>query len=334
MKIIFYTLFLIVVSVSSTLLLVTQPFVKSHNSLPAKANPGKLETHVKHLSSSIYPRSFEQLNNLEKSSEYIMQHLQEFCSTVTQQTFAVEESVYSNVIAQFGPESGPLMVIGAHYDTDGDANEGAKHPSGYSLQTHTPGADDNASGIAGLLELARMLHLHPPKRRIQLVAYTLEEMPNFRTRNMGSVHHAEALSLSHKKVELMLSLEMIGYFDDSIGSKNYPIPLMDAYYPGKGNFIATVGRFGDFRLSRKVKSIMSGATNLPVYSINAPAVIPGIDLSDHRNFWSKGYPALMVTDTSFYRNPHYHGPADTYEKLDYQRMAKVVESVFAVIHEF
>lgn len=226
----------------------------------------------------------------------------------------VEGERYKNVVARFGPESGRLLVIGAHYDSHGA----------------TRGADDNASGIAGLLELAHLLGQSGPARPVELVASTLEEPPHFRSPHMGSVWHARALKAAGREVELMLSLEMIGYFSDSPGSQAYPLAALKLGYPDRGNFIALVGQFGDFGVSRSVKAAMSGASELPVYSLNAPSMVQGVDFSDHRSYWAQGYPALMVTDTAFMRNPNYHRAGDTFDKLDYKRMAMVVQAVYAV----
>lgn len=313
---------------------VTQPFASSTQSIPPVVNAMTLKAHVKFLSIDLYPRSFEQLRNIERAADYIHNELIAIGADVSVQEVPVQESTYKNIIARFGPETGPLLVIGAHYDSHGDAGEGAKTPLGYLPETHTPGADDNASGVAGLIELARLLQQHPPSRPVELVAYTLEEPPHFRTDYMGSALHARSLVTSGREVELMLSLEMIGFYSDEEESQRYPVPGMGAFYPDQGNFIALVGRLADFKATRRVKAIMSGATDLPVYSINAPGIVPGVDFSDHINFWSNGYSALMVTDTAFYRNPYYHRAGDTYEKLDYQRMAKVVQSVYAITRHY
>jgi len=234
------------------------------------------------------------------------------------QNFQVDGAPYRNVIARFGPTQGPLLVIGAHYDADHD----------------TPGADDNASGIAGLLELARLLGVHPPPRPVELVAYSLEELPYFRTESMGSVQHARALVEARRDVQLMIAMEMIGYFRDDPGSQSFPVQALSALYPDRGNFIAVVGRFGDFSALRRVKALFTGATDLPVESINAPRSVTGIDFSDHASYWHFGIPALMITDTSFFRNPNYHGAGDTPDTLDYARMAKVVSGVYAVTQAF
>jgi len=308
--------FFAVISVAILMLavIVSQPMVAALPSTPPPVDPARLEAHVKKLSVDFYPRSFEHRVNLERTAAYIEGQFKEAGAQVSTQEIAVQGERYKNVIARFGPERGRLLVLGAHYDSHGK----------------TPGADDNASGIAGLLELARLLGQSRPSRPVELVAYTLEEPPHFRTQHMGSVWHARALKAEGREVELMLSLEMIGYFSDRPGSQAYPTALMKLGYPDRGNFIALVGRFGDFGLSRSVKAVMAGASELPVYSLNAPSLVQGVDFSDHRSYWAQGYPALMVTDTAFMRNRNYHGAGDTFDKLDYRRMAMVVQAVYAV----
>jgi len=295
--------------------LVAQPMVTPVPSTPPSVDPAKLEAHVKKLSVDFYPRSFDHVAKLGSTAAYIEEQFKEAGAQVSIQDVIVDKARYKNLVARFGPERGRLLVIGAHYDSHGG----------------TPGADDNASGIAGLLELAHLLGQSTPGRPVELVAYTLEEPPHFRSPHMGSVWHARALKAEGRDVKLMLSLEMIGYFSDSPGSQAYPLAAMKLAYPDRGNFIALVGQFGDFGLSRSVKAAMSGATDLPVYSLNAPAFVQGVDFSDHRSYWAQGYPALMVTGTAFMRNRNYHRAGDTFDKLDYKRMAMVVQSVYAVL---
>ena len=278
-------------------------------------SPDRLEAHVRMLSETLHPRSVEELTKLEATANYIHAEFTATGAVVSDQWFTDRGEKYRNVIARFGPAEGPLLVIGAHYD---------------SFET-TPGADDNASGVAGLIELAGLLSRHPPQRPVELVAFTNEEPPHFRYPSMGSAHHAASLRAAGREVSLMLALEMIGWFSDAPGSQAYPVPGMTLLYPHKGDFIAVIGRFSDWSETRKVKAAMRSAGDLPVHSMNSLAVIPGVDFSDHLNFWSEGYPALMITDTAFYRNPHYHTAQDTYDRLDYARMAKVVEGVFAVV---
>lgn len=310
--------------------LITQPFVQIIVSQPPQVDTKRLEADVKHLSMDLYPRSYDQLHHINLAAQYILNEFKASGGTVTVQNVPVRETTYKNIIARFGPTSGSVVIIGAHYDSYGDANSGAGDPRGYTPETHTPGADDNASGIAGLLELARLLGRTPQTRPIELVAYTLEEPPHFRTEHMGSAWHARALRAANRDVEFMLSLEMIGYFSDKPGSQNYPIPAMSYLYSDRGDFIALVGKLSDFGLMRRIKAIMAGATNLSVYSINAPPLLQGIDFSDHLNYWHERFPAFMITDTAFLRNENYHLASDTYEKLDYVRMAKVIQAVYAV----
>ncbi len=311
------------------LAILTQPFVQPLASTAPAVDPNRLEHHVRRLSRDFYPRSHDQFKNLERSAAYIQSELEACGASVAVQEVKVEEAGYKNIVANFGPPAGALLVIGAHYDSHGDGNAGARFSRGYAPETHTPGADDNASGVAGLIELACLLGRTEQRRPIQLVAYTLEEPPHFRTEHMGSSWHARALKQAHREVELMLSLEMIGYFSTEPQSQRYPFPLMSALYSDRGDFVALVGRLESFGNIRKLKAAMAGATALPVLSINAPPILPGIDFSDHLNYWAEGMPAIMVTDTAFMRNPHYHMSGDTFEKLDYQRMAQVVQGVFA-----
>ena len=296
----------------------TQPLVWPKAAKVPPVSPERLQSHVRMLSETLHPRSIQNLTNLAAAADYVHAQFAAAGASVSDQWFEVEGEQYRNVIARFGPADGPLLVIGAHYD---------------SYET-TPGADDNASGIAGLIELARLLAANPPQRPVELVAYTLEEPPYFLSASMGSAYHARSLRAAGRDVSLMLSLEMIGWFTDAPGSQTFPIPGMHLFYSDRGDFIGVVGRFQDWADTRKVKGAMAGVGNLPVYSINTLAAIPGVDLSDHQSYWNEDYPALMITDTAFYRNPHYHESGDTHDKLDYLRMAQVVQAVFAVARSY
>ena len=294
-----------------------QPFVTPTPSTPLPVDVARLEAHVKRLSVDFHPRRYDRLDNIERTVQYIADELRTTGAAVSTQDIEVGGRTYKNVIARFGPATGPLLVIGAHYDSFGI----------------TPGADDNASAVAGLLELARLLGQAPATRSIELVAYTFEEQPRSSNADMGSAWHARALRTANREVSLMLSLEMIGYFVDAPGSQRFPAPGLSLLYPNRGDFIALVGRLSDYGVMRRVKSAMSGATRLPVHSINSPRRVPGIENSDHVNFWDADYPALMVTDTAYLRNPNYHGPGDTWQTLDYRRMAQVVQAVYAVTQQ-
>lgn len=328
------TVGLIIVLAIGGLIIVTQPFVVAIPSNSPQVDYKKLETHVRQLSINLYPRSYDQFHNINQAAQYIIAEFEATGGHVTIQNVTVQEADYKNIIVQFGPQSGPRLVIGAHYDSHGDAGHGADYPQGYSSETHTPGADDNASGVAGLLELARLLGREAPTQPVELVAYTLEEPPHFRTEHMGSAWHARSLRAADRDVKLMVSLEMIGYFSDEPGSQSFPIPGMAYLYSDRGDFIALVGKLTNFSIMRRVKAIMAGGTELPIYSINAPPLLQGIDFSDHLSYWNEGYPALMITDTAFLRNKHYHQSGDMFDTLDYRRMAKVVQAVYALTQKF
>jgi Peptidase family M28 len=297
---------------------VTQPlFTSSKITYDATADRARLERDVRILSIDFAPRDYSHVGNLDRSADYIHGQLQSAGAQVSEQGFNVNGRVYRNVIGKFGPDQGERIIVGAHYD-----GEGLK-----------PAADDNASGVAGLLELARLVGQTNPERTVEFVAYSLEEPPFFRTPEMGSAFHAARVQKEGVNVRAMFSLEMIGFFSDTPGSQRFPNPVIEPFYPSTGNFIAVVGNLGQMRLVRRVKGAMAGAAPLRVCSINAPAWIPGIDFSDHLNYNNAGFPAIMVTDTAFYRNSAYHTPGDTADRLDYNRMAMVVEQVHAAVKE-
>lgn len=298
------------------LLYTSQPLFIHTSIKGAPVNPKSLETDVRYLSESSIPRDFLHPKRLDETARWIKGRMEETGATVSEQVFAVKGRVYRNVVGRFGPASGGLVVVGAHYDVCGP----------------NPGADDNASGVAGLLALATLLGREPPPVPVELVAYTLEEPPFFRTEHMGSVHHAK--SLAKGQVRAMVCLEMIGTFSDEPGSQHYPLPGLEFIYPNRGDYIAVIGGIGDAILVRKVKAAMGSATPLPVWSMNAPSSLTGIDFSDHASYWKEGIPAVMITDSAFYRNHHYHTVQDTADSLDYVRMAQVVEGVHEAVRAF
>jgi Zn-dependent M28 family amino/carboxypeptidase len=165
-----------------------------------------------------------------------------------------------------------------------------------------------------------------------LVAFSLEEPPFFNTPDMGSAVFAKSLADQKVGVKIMIAFEMIGYFSDEPGSQAYPLPLLRLFYPGKGNYIAVVDKLASNQ-ARKIKIIMRSHARIPVHSINAPRFLPGIDLSDHKNFWEYGYPAVMITDTAFYRNRAYHTANDTPDRLNYEKMAQVIHGIYAYLRE-
>lgn len=322
MKIFMEVLLALLLIIAGLVFLVSQPLLSS----PVKQNSPEvsakqLEKNVRFLS-EVLPSRLGNEALLTPTVLWIEQQLKPFATTTEdksyRQSYKVENENFHNILMNFSPsskaKSEEVIIIGAHYDT----------AHGFT------GADDNASGVAALIELARLLSQNKEKltHTVQLAFYPLEEPPYFRTNKMGSYVHAKSLSDKQQKVKLMISLDMIGYFSDEENSQDLPFPLMDKIYPTKGNFIALVTNLSNMFSIRKVKASFKSASELPVHSINAPAFVVGIDFSDHLNFWHFGYPALMVTDTSFNRNKHYHTKEDTADKLDYVKMAEVVKALF------
>lgn len=276
-----------------------------------------LITHVAFLSAQSPARNYANPASMEKAAVYIDLIFKEHSEHVQSQSFKVDDFEYRNIICSFGLEYEERIVIGAHYDVCGDQ----------------PGADDNASGVAGLLELARLLKENSPKLeyRIDLVAFALEEPPFFGTASMGSAVHAMSLAEAGVKLKVMICLEMIGYFSDKTNSQKFPLGFLKWFYPTVGNFISVVSNLRSHFIAKEIREILRQSSKIGVYQITAPRVLPGIGLSDHMNYWNQGYPAVMITDTAFYRNPHYHLDSDRPETLDFAKMAEVVNGIYYVI---
>jgi len=274
-----------------------------------------LRKHVDALAVQFHPRDWQHHENLDACADYIAEHLRHAGAVVEFQPFEIGRLVYRNVCGRFALGDAPRIIVGAHYDACGEQ----------------PGADDNASAVAVLLELATLLGGLDSPPPVDFVAYTLEEPPFFGSDQMGSAIHAASLAECAGSIRGVIVLEMVGYFADKWGSQSYPVPLLYLMYPSRGNFIGVVSRWDQGRWVKTVKVAMKGTTDLPVYSIRAPAALPGIDFSDHRNYWPHGIPSLMVTDTAFYRNKAYHSTEDTPDRLDYRRMGQVAVAVFSAI---
>jgi Zn-dependent M28 family amino/carboxypeptidase len=286
----------------------------SRSALRVRVDPARLEHHVRTLV-GFAPRDEVHPQNLDRAAAYIRRELHDAGGSVADQAFEANGATYRNVLAQFGPETRERIVVGAHYDAAGPH----------------PGADDNASGVAGLIELARLLGKNPPPVHVELVAFTLEEPPHFTSPAMGSAVHARSLKERGIAVRAMIALEMIGYFTDAAASQQYPLSVLKLFYPSRGDFIGVVGKVGQGALVRRIRNAMRRASPLPVHSISAPPTLEGVDFSDHRNYWEAGYEAVMITDTAFFRNPNYHTEDDTPQTLDYERMAWVMKGVFAAV---
>lgn len=315
-----WLLVVLVVAAAAVCFLVVQPVIGRGPAPPGPpADPARLEAMVRALSVEFFPRHHARPDNLDRAAAWIRARFEEAGAAVTEQPYEADGRTYRNVIARLGPpesRGGELLVVGAHYDACGPF----------------PAADDNASGVAGLVELARLLAGRPLGIPVELVAFTLEEPPHFREASMGSAVHARSLASRGARVRAMLSLEMLGCYSDEPGSQRFPVAPLRLLYPSRGDGIVIVSRLADIGLTRRLKHAMrGGAGPLPVRSMNGPAAVPGVDFSDHRSYWSEGFPAAMITDTAFYRNPRYHTPDDTWDTLDYGRMARAVDSVYAAV---
>ncbi len=287
-----------------------------------RANPNNIRNIVNILADEIGPRPISRPERLVLARDFIADYFQRLHMTVAFQPVYYKGKEYHNVLASTGNTS-PLkrnerliLVIGAHYDT----------------VSSTPGADDNASGIAGLLETAAILRPFCPDN-VVFAAFCMEEPPVFRTKKMGSYQYAKHLKQTGQKLLGMICLEMLGYFSDRPGSQKYPFPLMSRIYPKEGNFIAIVGNVKSKPLTMTVAKSFSRHTTIKVETLNAPAFMIGIDFSDHWAFQKLGYQAVMVTDTAFYRNPNYHRPTDVPSTLDYNRAAQVVDGLAGSISD-
>ncbi|MDX1651570.1 MAG: M28 family peptidase [Brumimicrobium sp.] len=279
--------------------------------LTQRADTLVIRQHLTEITKQEGYRNYRNLEQLEQIATFIESVFVQYADTVYNQYYQVEGRLYRNVICSFGTENMQRIVVGAHYDVCGDQE----------------GADDNASGVVGLLELARLLKDNPTDYRIDLVAYTLEEPPYFRTEYMGSHVHAQSLCEKNIEVEGMISLEMIGYFKDERKTQSYPVGLLKLVYGSKGNYITLVKKWGAGKFARKYIRKYKREDLIRTKKFAAPKALPGIDFSDHLNYWKFGYSAIMITDTAFYRNKNYHKTTDTMEKLDLHRMALVIDTV-------
>ncbi|MEO1012165.1 MAG: M28 family peptidase [Bacteroidota bacterium] len=279
------------------------------------ADQERIKKNLYHIVQTPKSRNYQNVETLDTVSVFIRTQLKEVCGSTAYQEYKVNGVTYKNVIGSIGPKKGERIIIGAHYDVAGDQ----------------PGADDNASGVVGILELARLLATEELKYRIDFIAYTLEEPPFFRTEHMGSYIHAKFLKDRGVAVKGMICLESIGYYSNAPNSQNYPFPQMKALYGDKGDFIAVVQnkKAGDF--SMKMADFMVAYRGIKTQIVQGSSSVPGVDFSDHLNYWKFGYDAIMITNTAVYRNPNYHTAKDTPETLDFNKIARVIEQLYQAI---
>jgi len=284
---------------------------------PATTPEQRLRATVDRLTGTPKPRNSQNVEVLDAVARELSQTLSRSGFSCEDQPFPVQGKTYRNVVCRGGaPADKGVWVVGAHYDVYGDL----------------PGADDNASAVAGLLELAHRMgpHLTALPYSLELVAYTLEEPPFFRTANMGSAVHARSLKKRGVPVLGMVCLEMIGYFSSEKIQK-MPVDALRFLLPKHANFIAAIADIPSAKLAERFAAGTNRAGKLQALHLAIPATIEGVDFSDHLNYWNEGFLAFMVTDTAFFRNPNYHKATDTADTLDYEKMSAVVDGLITFL---
>mgnify|MGYP001114703132 CR=1 FL=1 len=279
----------------------------------------QLRQDVQVLAEQIGPRSLlDRPDSLAQAAEYIQHRLEKLGYQVTRQEYSAWGRQVANLAAECPGHSraDQILLVGAHYDT----------------VAGSPGADDNATGVAALMALAERFAKAHPSRTIRLVAFANEEPPFFQTQAMGALVYAQECRRQGEHIIAMLSLESLGYYSQEPGSQQYPMPF-GWMAPHVGNFIAFIGNQRSELLVRHVMALFEQREHFPAGGAALPELVPGVAFSDHWAFWQQGYPALMVTDTAMYRNPFYHTANDKPETLDWDRLARVVRGLANVLHE-
>lgn len=294
----------------------TRFFSSVKSEKPASGSDPEVENlykHVHYLTVRIGSRSVNEYEKIKETKDYIETVLKDLGFDYTFQTYQCMGNAFSNIIVTIPGQKEPekIFIIGAHYDT----------------VLGTPGADDNASAVATLLEMCRLLKGYLPSKTLKLIFFVLEEPPAFRTSYMGSYVYAKKAKENKEKIYGMISLEMLGYYNNIKGAQMYPLPLMGFFYPKVPNFIGVVGNLKSRKLVNKIANSIKKNSPIPVETLSTIKCVPGVDFSDHGSFWKMGYPAVMITDTAFYRNPNYHTPDDTIETLDFDQMAKLLQGL-------
>ena len=276
----------------------------------------ELKQTVIHLAVTLGHRDTDHPEILAKSADYIEQQLTDAGLKVTRQKYDVGNQACANLIAEVKGKSDEIVLVGAHYDS----------------VLGSPGANDNGSGVAALLALARRMAKDQPNRTLRLAAFVNEEPPYFQTDDMGSLVYAKAAKAAGDKITAMISIETIGCYSDQPGSQRYPAPF-NLFYPSTGNFIGFVGNAGSADLVRRIVGKFRKDVRFPSEGAAVLGSIEGVGWSDHWSFWQCGYPAVMVTDTAPFRYRWYHTAGDTPDKLDYERTARAVEGIEIVVRD-
>lgn len=315
----FFMLILGIGSVLSYMMWMPDPeYAPDHNDINHEIEllETELKKHVRVLSEKTTGRNYINKDNLTPARNYIVDRFKSYGLDPAFHVYELDGDRFSNVIVNIPGTSGSekVLVVGAHYDSV----EGS------------PGANDNASGVGALLEIARYISMHPVAHNVRFIAFANEEPPYFQSEDMGSLVYANALPGDNDNIIGMISIETIGYYSDTPGSQKYP-KLIDLFYPDTGNFVAFIGNMESRSLVRESISLFRKNSNVSSEGIAAPAFIPGVSWSDHWSFWKNGYEAIMVTDTAPFRYEHYHKVTDTPDKLNYREYSKVVYGLMKVV---
>jgi hypothetical protein len=276
---------------------------------------GELQADVQTLAGQIGERNMLRFDQLNAAADFVQDSFQRAGLHCRRQSYELDRRTCHNIEAQIPGASPQIVLVGAHYDS----------------VVGSPGANDNGSGVAAMLALARRFGRKSTPLTLRFVAFVNEEPPYFLTPQMGSLVYARACREHSDRITAMISLETIGYFSDAPHSQTYPLPGFGAFYPTTANFIGFVANTHSWKVLRRVTSTFREQNKIPAESAALPQFIPGVGWSDHWSFWQYRYPALMVTDTAPFRYPHYHLPTDTPDKLDYDRFTLVVSGMEKVI---
>lgn len=295
------------------LFLIISPLIFGQN-----ADSSRIE---KYLGNIVNTDDYRNINNpkiLDEVAAYIYRHFSNFTDSVWYQKFELGGVEYKNVIASFNTAANERIIVGAHYDVCGDQD----------------GADDNASAVAALMELAELLNQNSGNKRIDLVAYTLEEPPAFGSNNMGSFHHANYLKKIKANVLGMVCMDMIGYYNSERGSQKYPLGFLKLFYGSRGDYITAVQKFKPGKFAKKFTKRFKKNSRLKTKKFKGPEKLRGISFSDHYHYWNQGYSSVFLTNTGFYRNQNYHLSGDSLGTLNLTNIKAVTDALYQTLVSF
>ena len=295
---------------------VKRPMMDSDGMQIIDALEPALMAHIVSFADEIGPRNVFEPVKLSAAAEHIRVFWEKAGYEVVTQTFSVQDVPCQNLVVEIAGQTKPdeIVVVGAHYDT----------------VSWAPGANDNGSAVAALLELSRLFSTQTVDRTVRFVAFTNEEPPFFKTRQMGSLVYARACREKEENIVAMVCLETIGYYRDERKTQKYPVPFR-FFYPDKGNFLAVVGNLSSKPLVKTFTRHFMEESDFPIECVATFGFITGIDWSDQWSFWQCGYPAIMLTDTALFRYPYYHTSEDTSDKINNRQLAKATYGIFKAL---